>query len=62
MENDVNGIMVAPGDSDALAKQLERLITQPALRQALGENGLRRLHQHFDVELGIDQLVTLFAQ
>lgn len=62
LEQDINGVMVPPDDPDTLARQLERLITQPALRRELGENGLRRLHQNFDVELGINQLVTLFSK
>lgn len=62
LEQDVNGVMVSPNDPDSLATQLERLITQPATRQKLGENGLQRLRKSFDVELGIDQLITLFEK
>lgn len=62
LTHDENGLMVAPENPQQLMEQLSRLITQPALREQLGREGLQRLHQHFDVETGIDQLINLFQR
>jgi glycosyltransferase involved in cell wall biosynthesis len=54
------GMLVEAGDSRALAKALETLIREPALRQRLGEAGRRRIEAQFDMERGIDLLLDRF--
>jgi glycosyltransferase involved in cell wall biosynthesis len=44
------GILVPPGDSQALAETLERLIDDPSLRRALGTAGPARAYQLCDPE------------
>ncbi len=51
------GWLVAQQDSEALSQALKTLISQPALRKQLAEAGFKRVHQHFSLEGGIDQLV-----
>ena len=41
------GLQVPAGDSDALAKTLERVLTDPALASALGNQGRQRVERHF---------------
>jgi glycosyltransferase involved in cell wall biosynthesis len=41
--DDVDGLLVPPGDIDALAAALERLMCDPALRHALGRAGRQRV-------------------
>ena len=55
------GLLVGPGDRAALARALERLITDPARRRVLGQAGLHRVHQHFALRAGIDHLVERLA-
>jgi len=39
IENNVSGLLVAPGDVDALAASCERIVEDPALRERLGKAG-----------------------
>jgi glycosyltransferase involved in cell wall biosynthesis len=39
IENDVTGVLVAPGDTSALASALERIVNDPARRELLGRAG-----------------------
>ncbi len=41
----VTGFLVQPKSPEALADRLERLLANPALRQRLGQNGIRRARQ-----------------
>ena len=45
--NEVSGVLVAPGDTEAFAKEVGRLANDPALRTALGE-GARERSRQFD--------------
>ncbi len=61
IDDGATGMLVEAGDSGALARGLETLIRQPALRQRLGEAGYRRIEAKFDMEKGIDLLMDRFA-
>lgn len=50
------GCLVAPGDANALAKALERLIRDPSRRSALGQAGADRVRSKFDHQFAIDRL------
>jgi len=41
------GLLVPAGDSDALAETLERVLTDPDLARALGDQGRQRVERHF---------------
>lgn len=47
--NGETGFLTPPGDAEALAAALSRLVTDPALRHRLGEAGRRRAREHFDL-------------
>jgi glycosyltransferase involved in cell wall biosynthesis len=47
VEHDVNGLVVAPDDADALAEALIALVTDPDLRVRLGKNARRRAEERF---------------
>jgi glycosyltransferase involved in cell wall biosynthesis len=52
------GIVVSPGDPDALAQSVSRLLQDSARCRRLGEAGRTRVATHFTVETMMDQLVS----
>jgi glycosyltransferase involved in cell wall biosynthesis len=48
VEDGVSGLLVPPGDADALAAAVRRVRDDPALARRLGEGGRRRLHEQFN--------------
>jgi glycosyltransferase involved in cell wall biosynthesis len=49
IEDSVQGLLVPPNDSEALAKAIERLLRQPMLAHALGLAGRRKVEASFDL-------------
>jgi glycosyltransferase involved in cell wall biosynthesis len=52
------GMLVPPGDADALAKAVSSLLQDPARCRRLGEAGRARVAAHFTVEAMMNQLVS----
>jgi glycosyltransferase involved in cell wall biosynthesis len=46
-----NGILVDPGDIEALGSALEALITDPARRETIGRNNAREARERYDIRL-----------
>lgn len=53
------GLLVPPGDVEAIAAAMERLLGSPGLRRTLGESGRRRAIAHFSLDDEIDALTEL---
>jgi glycosyltransferase involved in cell wall biosynthesis len=51
VEHEVTGLLVPPGNSEALAESLTRLIASPQLRVELGAAGRRRYEERFTAEI-----------
>jgi glycosyltransferase involved in cell wall biosynthesis len=62
VRNGDNGLLVAPRDSAALAAALERLITDAALRTAMGTRGRLRAEQEFGLDAIIAQTLALYRE
>ena len=60
IEDGVNGVLVPPGDPDALAAGLARLLGDPDLRRRLGAAGERRVRSEFSSVAGADRLAVKF--
>ena len=60
IEDGVTGVLVPPGDPDALAEALRRLLCDPELRHRLGSAGERRVRSEFSSVAGADRLAAKF--
>ncbi len=56
------GIVVPPRDANALADAVNRLLSDEALRQRLGEGGKKRVAEHFTAEGMLDQMIQLYQE
>lgn len=56
------GLLSAPGDIDALAGNLLRLLDDPALRAKFGENGRARVEAHFTPQRMASDFAMLYAR
>src|SRR4029453_14864258 len=54
------GLLVAPGDTSALAQALEKLIRNPGLRSRYRPAGRARIEQHFRIEHTVAPLLQRF--
>ena len=62
VKHEVNGLLVAPGDSSAMADALRRVLTDAPLARDLGRNGARWVDEQFNLERSARQLLELFGQ
>jgi glycosyltransferase involved in cell wall biosynthesis len=54
------GLLVPPGDAQALASALGRLLGEPALAGEMGRLGRERLRSHFSVERMVDETEQVY--
>jgi len=59
---DETGLLVAPGDVEALAAAMNCLQADAALRQRLGEGGRRHFARHYSRQVMIEHLVGWYAE
>ena len=59
---DETGLLVEPGDAQALAAALVRLLKDSALRSAYGEAGRLRVSRQFDVEHLVEGTLSAYRQ
>lgn len=50
VEEGISGVLVAPGDSVALAAGIERIIMEGDLRESMGRAGRKKVIQEFDIK------------
>ena len=60
LEDGVNGLLAARGDTAALARQIERLIDDPGLCHRLGMNGLDLVRTRFTRQRHIDGIMDIY--
>lgn len=56
------GLLVPPGDDDALAQAIESLCTNPDLAQSLGQKGYERVMREFTWESAAQKCVQVYRQ
>jgi glycosyltransferase involved in cell wall biosynthesis len=62
IEHEKNGLLVPPGDSQAMAQAFQTLISSPDLRQRLGNAARERVVQYFSIEREIAAHEALYAE
>jgi glycosyltransferase involved in cell wall biosynthesis len=60
IEDGVNGTLIEPNDPALLARTIERVVRDPALRQRFGAAGANRVHAKFDHLATIGTLIARF--
>jgi len=61
IDSDVNGLLVPPGQPSQLAAAMARLLTDQALRVRIIPEARRRVIQHFDNRICIQDLARIYA-
>ncbi|WP_353473411.1 glycosyltransferase [Salipiger sp. H15] len=61
VEHGTSGLLVPPGDAEALAAALEVLLADPDRRRAMGAAGRARVEAEFDVTIEAAKLSALFT-
>ncbi len=62
IDDGVSGLMVPPGDADALAAAIKRLIEDPGLRDQLSEGARARFAEKFDMRNYAAQITALYRE
>jgi len=60
IDHEENGLLVHAGDAEGLARQIERLILDPTLRDRLGSAGREKIMQQYDLHRNNRQMAGLF--
>lgn len=58
----VNGILVPPGNSQAIADAIEQIIKQPNLGRKMGKEGRKKIEQDFNVKIEVGKIEKLFIE
>ncbi|WP_028323308.1 glycosyltransferase [Desulfatirhabdium butyrativorans] len=62
VENEKNGILVEPGDADAMARQIMRILSDTHLRERLIAEARQKVAQHFDHRKLIRELAGIYRE
>lgn len=62
VEHGETGLLVAPGDADALARSVESLLANPRRRAKLGRAGQARAREHFSAEVIVPRYEALYRR
>jgi len=60
IENNVNGILITPGNSNSLAEAIERLISNQILRDEMGKQGQRIYLEKFSGKIMLNKIESLY--
>ena len=61
IRNEVDGLLVPPGDEEALAAAIARLQDDPELRERLGKSARQRVLEEYNLEKNVEGLAGIFC-
>jgi colanic acid/amylovoran biosynthesis glycosyltransferase len=62
VEDEITGLLTAPGSPSQLAEAIERILLTPELRKYLARRGRMKAERHFDLRQNAGKLRRLFMQ
>jgi glycosyltransferase involved in cell wall biosynthesis len=62
IKNNVNGLLIPPGNSESLAKAIEKLITNQKLRDEMGKKGKNIYKEKFSAKKMLDKIESLYDE
>jgi glycosyltransferase involved in cell wall biosynthesis len=62
VQHEISGIVVPPGDANALAAAILRLWQQPELARALGRGGRQRIERDFSNRTTVARTLALYRE
>lgn len=57
----VTGILVSPGNSNALSRAIVRLLDDPHLRETMGREGRKRVEEHFTLQGHVQRIQEIYG-
>jgi glycosyltransferase involved in cell wall biosynthesis len=60
--HEVDGLLVPPGDSDALAAAIVRLMREPGLRERLGRAARETVAMRFSLDSAVERLLAIYRR
>ena len=62
INNNVNGVIIKPGDKEKLYSELKKLLDNGELRQKLSKNARKTVEEKFNIENNIEKLIGLYEE
>ncbi len=62
IDTEVDGILVAPDDAEALSREMERLLTSADLQKKFGTNGRKKAAERFNLHKNVDALLKEYLE
>lgn len=62
VDDGVSGILVPPGDAEAIADAIEQIIQNPDLGKRMGEKGRKKIEQDFNTTIEVGKIEEIFFE
>ncbi len=62
IDSNINGVLVEPGNSEALAEAILKLLGDPAQRQRLGESAREKVKERFPIDKMVSKTEQVYTQ